>query len=327
MHAIEEAFGQGCNLYEVLNCEADADKAKLRKSYYRTALKVHPDKNPNDPKAAKSFQAVSLAYQILQNPELRQEYDETGVIPHNDALDDEAHGDGDDTSVDTWKQYFDQIFGKVTVSKIDDFAQKYKCSDEECRDVLKEFKKHKGNLLKMLEFVMLSEPRDALRWVDDYLRPAMENGEADTTFREAMEKSLHKINKIIEKENTERNKKDDSDEATETEDDDNDKAEEATPTKKRRISNSKAKSSLSSSSSSKKKKMTKKDTKIDKKENNMDDLIAQIQNKNKRGAAGGGNVLANLGARYGVSMDDDPLSDTDFAKARTQMEKKRRKRR
>ncbi|KAL7561592.1 hypothetical protein ACA910_004183 [Epithemia clementina (nom. ined.)] len=320
MHAIEEIFGQGCDLYEVLKCGKSADKAKLRKAYYRAALKVHPDKNPNNPDAAKSFQALSLAYQILQDPDLRKEYDETGVIPHDDSMAGDQEEDA--TGVDTWKQYFDQIFGKVTISKIDDFVKKYKCSDEERRDVLKEFKNRKGNLVKMLEFVMLSEPRDAVRWVDDYLRPAMENGEADKSLRDAMEKSLDKINKKIEKENEKAQKKnEDSDEVTETASEDNtDEDEDDEPSKKETSSTKKRRTTKGPVSSSTKKKKGGRSN--SKKENNMDDLIAQIQNKHR----GGGNVLEHLGSRYGVSVDQDPLSDKDFAKAQAKMEKKRKRR-
>mmetsp|Transcript_14015 Transcript_14015/g.18269 ORF Transcript_14015/g.18269 Transcript_14015/m.18269 type:complete len:315 (-) Transcript_14015:10-954(-) len=312
MHSIEESFGEGCSLYEVLGCKKDADKAQLRKSYYRTALKVHPDKNPNNAEAAKSFQAVSLAYQILQDPDLREDYDESGVIPHNDAL--AAAGDDEDdkecSGVSTWMNYFDQIFGKVTLSKIDNFAAKYKCSDEEKRDVLKEFKKRKGNLEKMLEFVMLSEPRDAVRWVDDFLIPAMEAGNAESSYKEAMEKSLKKLKKQIEKENAEEaNPASDVDDETETEEEEDADAKETTTKKVK----------------AKKKSTAPKKPKGKKENNSMDDLIAQIQNKNKRGS----NVLANLGARYGVTTGDDvdPLSDADFAKTQAKLQAKRRKKR
>lgn len=299
MHAIEEQFGKGCNLYELMGCSKDADKAALRKAYYRKALKVHPDKNPDNPQAAQKFQALSLAYQILQDADLRQEYNETGVIPHNDATAPDEDTDGNGTNA--WKDYFDQIFGKVTTDKIEDFTNKYKCSDEEQRDVLKEFQKRQGNLVQMLEFVILSEPRDAVRWVEDFLRPAMEAGKVNVQYQETMEKSLKKIQKQIEKENTAA--KDDDDE-TETEEDAPDEpAKSKTPPSKKR----KARSN-------------------NKKGNSMDSLIAQIQNKHKRGG-NKKNILSDLSARYGVADDADPLSDADFAKTQAQMEAKRRKKR
>eukprot|EP00977_Amphora_coffeiformis_P006588 scaffold1424_cov168-Amphora_coffeaeformis.AAC.1 len=318
MHLIEEAFGEKCSLYaDVLQCPPTAKAAQLRKAYYRAALKVHPDKNPGNAEAAQKFQALSLAYQILCSEDLRREYDETGVIPHSDAT-----GDDEETNkegVDAWKSYFDQIFGKVTVSKINDFAAKYKCSDEEKRDVLKEFKKRKGNLVKMLDFVMLSEARDAIRWVEDYLKPEMEAEDKVADLRENMEKSLAKIRKMVDKENAANKEEegsgdDEDDEETETED------EEEKDDGKR---SSAPRIGRFQKSPSPKKPPAKKKRKAASASSNMDDLVAQIQSKRRGGSS---SVLASLGARYGVGMDDeDPLKDADFEKMQSKYKKSKRK--
>jgi DnaJ family protein C protein 9 len=321
MHPIEEAFGEHCSLYtDVLKCSPSADAAQLRKAYYRAALKVHPDKNPDNPEAAKTFQALSLAYQILGDADLRREYDETGVLPHPDATADDVNEEG----VDAWKSYFDQIFGKITVSKINDFAEKYKTSDEERRDVLKEFKARKGDLVKMLNFVMLSEPRDAVRWVSDYLEPALQEKDSKLKkWKDNMEKSLISIRKMIDKENK-ANAKDDEKEVdgdeTETESegegDEDEKVAKAAP----RIGRFQSSPSPQKKAPSKKRKAKASST-----NNSMDDLVAQIQNK--RRGAGSQNLLSSLGARYGVNLDDDedPLADADFAKLQSKYKKKARK--
>ena len=53
---------------------ADISDEQLRRTYRQLAKRQHPDKNPNDPKAAEAFQATSEAYQVLADPNLRARY-------------------------------------------------------------------------------------------------------------------------------------------------------------------------------------------------------------------------------------------------------------
>ncbi|KHJ42656.1 putative chaperone protein DnaJ [Trichuris suis] len=61
--------------YEVLGIPRNASQKDIKKAYYQLAKKYHPDVNKNDPQAAKKFQEVSEAYEILSDENKRQQYD------------------------------------------------------------------------------------------------------------------------------------------------------------------------------------------------------------------------------------------------------------
>jgi curved DNA-binding protein CbpA len=87
------------DLYNVLCVSPDASADDIRKAYYILARKLHPDKNPDDPKAHARFQAVGEAYQILCNPDLRARYDAHG----KDACLDHSYIDS--------SEFFTALFG------------------------------------------------------------------------------------------------------------------------------------------------------------------------------------------------------------------------
>ena len=64
--------------YELLGVPTDESEGQIMKAYYKLALKLHPDKNPDNPEAATRFQKVGEAYQVLSNPSLRARYDASG---------------------------------------------------------------------------------------------------------------------------------------------------------------------------------------------------------------------------------------------------------
>lgn len=64
--------------YDLLEVSTSADAATIKKAYYKKARQCHPDKNPEDQEAAKKFQELGHAYQVLSNEQSRARYDKQG---------------------------------------------------------------------------------------------------------------------------------------------------------------------------------------------------------------------------------------------------------
>jgi molecular chaperone DnaJ len=69
-------MAQTKDYYAVLGVPASATQDEIKKKYRKLAAKHHPDKNPNDPKAAETFKEISEAYQVLGDAEKRKQYDQ-----------------------------------------------------------------------------------------------------------------------------------------------------------------------------------------------------------------------------------------------------------
>ena len=68
------------DLYEVLGVARDADVDAIRKAYRKLARKNHPDLNPGDKAAEERFKEISRAWEVLEDPARRRNYDEFGEI-------------------------------------------------------------------------------------------------------------------------------------------------------------------------------------------------------------------------------------------------------
>jgi curved DNA-binding protein len=68
------------DLYETLGVARDADVDAIRKAYRKLARKYHPDLNPGDKAAEERFKEISRAWEVLEDPAKRRNYDEFGAI-------------------------------------------------------------------------------------------------------------------------------------------------------------------------------------------------------------------------------------------------------
>ena len=63
------------NPYTLLGVSKTASQEEIKQAYRRLARKMHPDLNPDDPKAEDKFKEISSAYDILSDPEKRKRFD------------------------------------------------------------------------------------------------------------------------------------------------------------------------------------------------------------------------------------------------------------
>jgi curved DNA-binding protein len=78
------------DLYAELGIKKGASKEEIKKAYRKLARELHPDRNPNNPKAEERFKKVAFANDVLGDERKRALYDEFGEVGLRDGFDAEA---------------------------------------------------------------------------------------------------------------------------------------------------------------------------------------------------------------------------------------------
>ena len=71
-------MAQKRDYYEVLGVDKNATEDQIKKAYRTIAIKYHPDRNPGNKEAEEKFKEAAEAYDVLHDPQKRQQYDTFG---------------------------------------------------------------------------------------------------------------------------------------------------------------------------------------------------------------------------------------------------------
>ncbi|CEL99775.1 unnamed protein product [Vitrella brassicaformis CCMP3155] len=100
--------GRGRDYYRILGVSRKATDDEMKKAYREKSKQLHPDKNPDDPKAQEKFMDLANAYEVLSDSEKRQIYDRYG---EEGLKQQQQHGGGGGQGFQDPFTVFEQFFG------------------------------------------------------------------------------------------------------------------------------------------------------------------------------------------------------------------------
>ena len=99
------------DFYEILNVSKTATDAEIKKAFKRAAMKLHPDRNQDNPEEAEEkFKETKEAYDILSDAQKRAAYDQFGHA----GVDGSAGGfGGGGAGAGNFSDVFGDVFGDI----------------------------------------------------------------------------------------------------------------------------------------------------------------------------------------------------------------------
>ena len=96
--------------YEVLGVNKSATDSEIKAAYRKLAIKYHPDRNPGNTEAEEKFKEAAEAYDVLHDPQKRQQYDQFGFDTPGGGFGN-GGGFGTGFSMDDIFSMFGDVFG------------------------------------------------------------------------------------------------------------------------------------------------------------------------------------------------------------------------
>ncbi|TAN51135.1 MAG: molecular chaperone DnaJ [Methylococcaceae bacterium] len=94
--------------YETLGVARNASDGEIKKAFRRLAMKYHPDRNTDNPKAEEQFKKVKEAYDVLSDEKKRSAYDQFGHAGVEASM-----GGGFGAGAEGFSDIFSDVFGDI----------------------------------------------------------------------------------------------------------------------------------------------------------------------------------------------------------------------
>ena len=97
--------------YDVLGIARDASQDDIKRAFRKQAKKYHPDANPDNPQAEERFKELNEAYDVLGDPQKRQQYDSFGSNWGNFTQGSGATGQYSNVNAEDLSDFFQSFVG------------------------------------------------------------------------------------------------------------------------------------------------------------------------------------------------------------------------